>query len=179
MNNNEVISQELVKNIEQSVENSILKVLPEIKKAVTEALEAWAKTQVKTILDVSSQIIIWDGNKITEMMQAQGWVGEGTELYYALFSTYGEHEWGYRGDENESPRAKALYDSRENIKKWFENYVRDCGTNLLANKNMTALLIANDQNDLGGCFMHRPIRAQLEAIGISGDRLITGNIYMP
>ena len=123
-------------------------------------------------------IVVWDGDLIPGMMQAQGWTGNGSEVYWALFCTYGSHEWGYKGDGNESPTARELYAQRDKIYKWYFWYVVGIGKVLQANPSMTALLIKNDANDLGGCFMHQPIRDQLEGMGISGTRLTTGDVFI-
>ena len=150
--------------------------------------EDWKKgTEVKPTPPVvvvdppvdTGELVVWDGDLIPGMMQAQGWTGNGSQVYYALFSSYGSHEWGYKGDENELPTARELYAQRDKIKKWFTDHVTEIGRVLQANPSLTALLIKNDANDLGACFTHGVIRNQLEVMGISRTRLITGDVFLP
>jgi hypothetical protein len=122
-----------------------------------------------------TQIVICDLEVIPDQMRAAipGIVGSDNQLYYALFSTYGSHEW-------QDPEAvPELYARRKEILYWFYERVSMDGTTLKNSPNTTALLIANDANDRGGCFMADPIRRQLVAMGISEERLTTGDIYYP
>jgi hypothetical protein len=121
-----------------------------------------------------TQVTVWDGALIGQWMDEKGWYGNGTEQWYALFSTYGEHEWGAVGD---APTAVNLWNHREDIRQWFSDRVAEVGKQMLANPAMTATLIINDANDLGGYFMARPIRRQLEDMGIDGGRMINGDVY--
>jgi len=121
-----------------------------------------------------TQVTVWDGALIGQWMDEKGWPGNGSEQWYALFSSYGEHEWGAIG---EYPTGINLWNHREDIRQWFSDRVAGVGKQMLANPAMTALLIEHDANDLGGYFMEPPIRSQLEGMGIDGGRLIKGMIY--
>jgi hypothetical protein len=122
-----------------------------------------------------TQIVICDLEMIPDQMRTAipGIVGSDNQLYYALFSTYGDHEWQDPG------AVPDLYARKEEVYAWFNNRVTKDGNTLKNSPNTTALLIANDANDRGGCFMAEPIRRQLVAMGISEDLLTTGDIYYP
>ena len=126
-----------------------------------------------------TNFIVWDGSKVAVQMEQQGFVGNGTEPEFALFSTYGNHNWGYKGDENELPSAQILWSQRDQIKSWFTSYVANIGNQLKNNSVSKALLIVNDANDLGGCFMVNPIKDQLLGMGVNVGQLTDGQVYSP
>lgn len=135
-------------------------------------------------IPVTGQLVIWDADRIPSQMRARGFVGSDNQLLWALFSNedglgYGSHTWGYRGDQNEDPIAQALYRTRGEIATWFSDYVGTIGRQLKANPTMTALVIANDRNDAGGCFMFGPIEDQLRSMGVNPGQLSRGEIYYP
>ena len=125
---------------------------------------------------VQAQITVWDADKIPGMMRDQGWTGTDNQLYFALFSTYGSHEWGYVGTD---PVAIDLFDAGDKIKAWFTAYVQGIGNQLKANPGMTATIISGDANDKGGLFMVDPIRSQLLGMGCNQSQIIDGQIYRP
>jgi hypothetical protein len=121
--------------------------------------------------------MVWDANATPGLMRAQGWQGSDNQLLYALFSTYGSHDWGYKGDDQEDATAQALYKASTAIKTWFTGRVKAIGTYLLANTTKTTTLIANDANDKGGLYMVDAIKSQLTGMGLDSSRWTEGTIY--
>jgi hypothetical protein len=159
--------------------------LPKIKAVFIEALDEYFKNHSTPVIPapespttgpgVNDTIVIWDGDIIPDQMREAipGIVGSDNELYYALFSTYGNHVW-------DKPEAvPELYARIDEIHSWFYDRVDKIGRQLLDNPGMTALLIAHDLNDRGACFMWKNIWDQLQGMGISVNRLIKGEVYHP
>ena len=120
---------------------------------------------------VQAQITVWDADKIPGMMRDQGWVGTDNQLFFALFSTYGSHNWGYVG---EDPVAMNLHNAGDKIKAWFTAYVQGIGNQLKANPGMTATECQNDRNDAGCLFMYGPIEDQLKQMGVNMNQVRRG-----
>jgi hypothetical protein len=159
--------------------------LPELREIIQEELTAYFATHQTPVIPapespntgpgVNDTIVIWDGDIIPDQIREAipGIVGSDNELYYALFSTYGNHVW------NNPEAVPELYAKSELIMRWFVTYVRDIGLEMLRDNNKTALLVAHDANDRGGCFMWENIRDQLVGMGISENRLTWREVYYP
>ena len=130
---------------------------------------------------VSDYSTVWDGSDsgTPALMKAQGWNGSSNQLLYALFSTYGSHDWGYKGDDQEDTTAKNLHDASTAIKTWFTGRVKAIGTYLLANPTKSTTLINNDANDKGGLYMVDNIKTQLTGMGLDSSRWTEGTVYNP
>jgi hypothetical protein len=121
-----------------------------------------------------NEYVAWDGDRIPGMMR-EFVTGDWTdnELLYALFSTYGEHEWG------EVAHAGELYAQGEKIRSWFWNRVAEIGRQLLANPQGHVTIIVNDRNEAGGCYMFEPIRQQLLNQGVPERQISIGEVFYP
>ena len=118
---------------------------------------------------------VWDASLIPIMMREQGFQNSNdNSLFYALFSTYGEHDWGNVGTNTEDID---LYNKSSAIQSWFSSVVADIGNKLNSNSLATSTLIVNDRNDAGGGFMVNPIRNQLLGMGVRPQQITDGTIF--
>ena len=116
----------------------------------------------------------FDMDKIPDRMRAQGWDGTDNELYFALFTVYSGREWF---NPYATPVSTELYNNRDKIYKWYDDYVVSIGEKLKSNPQMKTTVVTNDANDRGGCFLAEPTRNRLIGLGVSENQIQLGEIY--
>jgi hypothetical protein len=121
-------------------------------------------------------IVACDLEQIPNMIRKDlGLDARDTVCWWSLFSTYGDHEWveSVTGDDPESAIA---WNMRDKFAPWFTKKIDNVISQLKKKPSFKVLVIANDGNDRGGCFLVEPIIKQLISGGISTDRIIRGDI---
>ena len=121
------------------------------------------------------QYIVWDGNLVPGQMRSAGFSDTDFALDFALFSSYGNHNWG---DPGTNPQDVYLYNHQSDIRNWYIAYVQGIITKVKLNPNSTILIIANDANDRGGLYMWQNIKNQLNQAGIPDNRITVGSVFM-
>ena len=117
----------------------------------------------------------FDMDKIPDRMRAQGWDGTDNELYFALFTVYSGREWF---NPYATPVSTELYNNRDKIYKWYDDYVVSIGEKLKSNPQMKTTVVTNDANDRGGCFLAEPTRNRLIGLGVPENQIQLGEIYL-
>ena len=120
-------------------------------------------------------LTVWDGSTIANEMARQGWVGGTTEAEYALFTMVSGREWNLPYATETSGK---LYEARNEILAWWWNKVDEIASILRNNPNARAVIIKNDENNLGGCYVGPNTYVRLVSYGLIGQ-IKMGEVYRP
>lgn len=121
---------------------------------------------------INSQIGIIDFDQIPDLMRGKGYgPARDTVLWYVMFSTYGSHIWPGNDfkDDPDAVTIARLDTLRDEIQKWYADYINRVGLFLKANPSIKATILINDGNDKGGFYMGNVVLKQLQDMGVTNQ----------